>query len=54
MGTSTIPTLVQSLVDDLLGVLGDVAPVVLTAFAVLLGLGFGIYLFRKFVWRKKV
>lgn len=37
-----------------MGVLGSVLPIVLGAFAVLVGIAFGIHLFRKYVFKRKV
>lgn len=54
MSTSTVVTLITTLKTDVMGVLNDTLPVVLGAFAVLVGVAFGIHLFRKYVFKKKV
>jgi len=54
MSTSTVGTIITTLTGDVMSVLGTVLPIVLGAFAVLVGVAFGIHLFRKYVFKKKV
>lgn len=42
MSTSTVVTLVNGFLQDILGILYDVIPVVLTAAAILIGISIGV------------
>jgi len=53
MATSSLPALIINVTNDWLAELAGYAPTILTAFAILAGLGFGMVLFRSWVTRKK-
>jgi preprotein translocase subunit SecF len=54
MDSSTVATLVGSLTTSVMGSLATLAVPIFGAFALLISLGFGIYLFRKYVFKKKI
>lgn len=54
MTTSTVVTLVTTLTGDVMSTTSAVLIVVLGAFAVLVAIAFGIHLFRKYVFKRKI